>query len=320
MNPAHDIKTRPFGGHRVCSRCLSKGRPANHSIEKFPSHGLVTGRWCWTCVAEAKNATDTPSATRCDSFQDLLIGDTLVMRELYSTIERVGPLPITVLLQGETGTGKELVARGLHRISPRQPKPFIPINCAALPDTLLESALFGHRKGAFTGADRDHKGYFDAAAGGTIFLDEIGDMPLPLQAKLLRVLQDGEVTPLGDTQPRHIDVRIIAATNRDLWNDVTEKRFRSDLYFRLAVMQVDIPPLRDRQLDVPLLAMRFLRTVEQRWNRPKHVLSDDALQRLVTYGWPGNVRELRNEMERCVALDPPDQIITWEQLSNRLRA
>src|SRR5262249_2265282 len=210
--------------------------------------------------------------------------------------------PITVLIEGETGTGKELVARGIHRAGARAEGPFLAVNCAALPETLLESELFGHRRGSFTGAIHDQRGLFEAAAGGTVLLDEIGEMPPAMQAKLLRVLQEGEVVPLGDTRPRRIDVRVIAATNRALRAEVEERRFREDLYYRIAAFPIRLPPLCDRRDDIPLLADRFLAAAAARNGKRIEGFEPAALERLIGYDWPGNVRELQNEIERGGAL------------------
>jgi two-component system response regulator AtoC len=224
------------------------------------------------------------------------------MSGVAELIARVAPSGRPVLLTGETGTGKELAARCVHRQSPRRDRLFVPLNCAALPGELLEAELFGHARGAFTGADRDRQGKFEVADGGTLFLDEIGDMPLSLQAKLLRVLEDGAVEPLGTNKRVRVDVRIISATNQDLQEAIAAKRFRSDLLFRLNTFEIHLAPLRERGNDVdilaPLLLERFAREIGK---RPVQ-LSDDALQLLRHYRWPGNVRELRNLMERAAVL------------------
>lgn len=208
----------------------------------------------------------------------------------------------SVLIRGESGTGKELLAQAIHRASPRREQPFMAINCGAIPEALLESELFGHVKGAFTGAARDHEGLFQSANGGTVFLDEIGDMPVALQVKLLRVLQERTVRPVGATQSTPVDVRIVSATHRDLDAAIREGQFREDLYYRLNVVSFTLPPLRDRREDVPLLAGHFLTNIARKYGKTVNAFSADALQRLVKYDWPGNVRELVNVVEQVVAL------------------
>ena len=231
-----------------------------------------------------------------------LIGDGEVMQQLRATIERVAGTRSTVLILGESGTGKELVARAIHDASPRRTRRFVAINCAAIPGALLESELFGHRRGAFTDAVRDKPGLFEDADGGTLFLDEIGELPLALQAKLLRALQEGEIRRVGDTASIKVDVRLIAATLRDLADDVRDGRFREDLYYRLNVLGVPVPPLRDRPQDIPQLARFFARRHAQRHQLGEIELTDVALEALVRQPWPGNVRELENVIERAVVL------------------
>lgn len=231
-----------------------------------------------------------------------MIGNSPAMHEIFERIQRVAPTDATVLVLGESGTGKELVARAVHEQSPRKEQPLITVNCAAIPDNLLESELFGHEKGAFTGAVDTHHGLVEAAHGGTLFLDEIGELPADAQARLLRVLQEGEIRRIGSTQSRHVDVRLIAATNRDLKQEVEQGNFRSDLYFRLHVMEILLPPLRDRGEDIRELAEHLLARTCKRLNRPPLHFSDDAMEALFQYHWPGNVRELENVIERAVIL------------------
>lgn len=231
-----------------------------------------------------------------------LVGDSPAIHRLHEMIERVAPTHATVLITGETGTGKELVARAIHRLSPRREGPFIAVNCAALPEPLLESQLFGHERGAFTGADRASQGMFEAADGGTLFLDEAAEMSLPLQAKLLRVLLDGHITRVGSMTPRTVDVRILAATHRDLERRVQEGAFRHDLYFRLNVVPIHVPPLRDRREDLPLLVEYFLHEVARDIKMPPRPIAPAALEKLSRYDFPGNVRELRNLIERALIL------------------
>jgi Nif-specific regulatory protein len=231
-----------------------------------------------------------------------LIGKSPRMLQLFEQIELIAESKSSVLLIGESGTGKELIASAIHYNSPRKDMPFIKINCAAIPETLLESELFGYRKGAFTGATSDKKGKFEIADGGTIFLDEIGEMSLPLQAKLLRVLQEKEVEPIGG-KPKKVDIRIIAATNADLEELIQQKRFRLDLYYRLNVIRLDIPPLRERKEDILLLAKYFIERYSKENDKDIHSITPEAIKLLESYDWPGNVRELENLIERAVVLN-----------------
>ena len=256
---------------------------------------------------------------RHDAFTEI-VGTGPAMAEVLRLMETAAASSITVLIHGETGTGKELVARGLHRASARSDHPFLALNCAAMPEPLLESELFGHRRGAFTGAMRDNPGLFRAAAGGVVFLDEVADMPLPMQAKLLRVLEEQEVVPLGDSFPRKVDVRVLSATNRDLRAEVAAGRFREDLYYRIAVFPISLPPLRERREDIALLATRFLAIAAEQQRKPLAGLEPAALELLTRYDWPGNVRELRNEIERAVALARASESVKPEHLSPSLRA
>ncbi|WYD81445.1 MAG: nif-specific transcriptional activator NifA [Candidatus Electrothrix gigas] len=234
-----------------------------------------------------------------------IIGQCKAMQEVFWSIERVAPSQASVLLLGESGTGKELAAQAIHEASPRRDKTFVKINCAALPETLLESELFGHEKGAFTGADGTRAGRFELADKGTLFLDEIGEMPLVLQAKLLRVLQEQQFERLGSNQTRKVDVRIIAATNVSLEKAVADGTFRNDLYYRLNVVPVVLPPLRKRKEDIPILLDYFLKASNKRNNKNVH-MSREFLDLLIDYNWPGNVRELQNLMERLVILSTGD--------------
>src|SRR6516165_1406081 len=231
-----------------------------------------------------------------------LVGSSPGIREVTRMIEAVAYSAATVLVTGESGTGKELVARALHARSPRRAQPFVALNCGALTETLLESELFGHVKGAFTGAQRDQRGLFDAADGGTIFLDEIGDIPLATQVRLLRVLQEGEIKRVGSADAVKVDVRVIAATHRDLPKLVKAGKFREDLFYRLNVINIPLPPLRERVEDVPLLAHHFLRRYAERLSKRVRSVSPEAIELLSGYRWPGNVRELENAIERAVVL------------------
>jgi two-component system response regulator HupR/HoxA len=223
------------------------------------------------------------------------------------------------LITGETGTGKDLVGRAIHYASPRKEGRFVAQNCGALPDTLLESELFGHRRGAFTGAHQDKKGLFELAHGGTIFLDEIGETNPGMQVRLLRVLQDGEVRPLGASEARKVDVRVIAATNRDLRKAVEAGDFREDLYYRLRVIELPLPPLRDRREDIPALAHLFLEKASQKMGKQMRGFTTAAMNRLTAHAWSGNVRELENEIERVVALAGDSDAVTAEMLSDEVR-
>ncbi len=231
-----------------------------------------------------------------------LVAESSVMRDIIGEAVNVASTDATVLLTGESGSGKEVLAEVVHRMSPRSGKNIMTVNCAAIPDTLIESEMFGHLKGAFTGADRDKEGRFQAAEGGTLFLDEIGELPLPAQAKLLRVLQDGKVTPVGGTREIETDVRIITATNKDLENEVKEGRFREDLFYRISVIPIHIPPLRERKIDIPPLSELFLKRFTGRHGKNIKGFTPRALAKLLSHDWPGNVRELMNVIERAVIL------------------
>jgi len=237
-----------------------------------------------------------------------MIGSSAVMRAVCERVHRVAPTDTTVLILGESGTGKELVARALHEQSPRRNAPIIPVNCAAIPEGLIESELFGHERGAFTGATDSHRGLIEAADGGTLFLDEIGELPLEAQARLLRVLQEGEIRRVGSTASRRVNVRLVAATHRDLKQLVNEGHFREDLYFRLHVFEITLPPLRERGDDIRELALMMVEKICRRLNRPQLTLSQTALDKLLAYRWPGNVRELENAIERAVILTDRDTI------------
>jgi Nif-specific regulatory protein len=247
-----------------------------------------------------------------------IIGDSGAMMQVFELVKRVVDTRATVLVTGETGTGKELIARAIHQQSPRAEKLFVAQNCSALPESLLESELFGHKRGAFTGADADKKGLFELAHQGTIFLDEIGETTPALQAKLLRVLQESEVRPVGSMYPRKIDARVIAATNRDLEAEVAAGRFREDLYYRLNVFPIHLPPLRDRGDDVVLLWEYFLQKFCREFNRPAMSLSPEAAAQLRAYRWPGNIRELQNEVQRVVIYGVSGDLILPEHLADRI--
>jgi len=251
---------------------------------------------------------------RRDRFTEMIAVST-AMSEVFRLMEAAALSTIPVLIEGETGTGKELVARGIHRASSRADAPFVAINCAALPEALLESELFGHRRGAFTGAIEDQTGLFRAAKGGVIFLDEIGEMPLAMQAKLLRVIQENEVTSIGETRPSKVDVRVISATNRDLKDALATRAFRPDLYYRLAAFPIRLPPLRERREDIPFLVARFLEQACERHNKKLGGFHPSAIELLGRAKWPGNVRELQNEIGRAVALAREGETLTTAHLS-----
>ena len=236
---------------------------------------------------------------------DQVIGASVPMREIFANLERVAPSELTVMIQGETGTGKEVVARAIHNASPRRNKPFVVLDCSAIPKDLIESTIFGHEKGSFTGAISSHKGVFEQAHGGTIFLDELGELPLDMQPKLLRVLENREVKRVGADRTVNVDVRVVAATNRDLRQMVTESRFREDLYFRMSVVQLHLPPLRSRKDDIPLLMDSFLGRINAQRaeiGRSPLEVSPEAVAALKARPWPGNVRELKNVVERAASL------------------
>jgi two-component system response regulator AtoC len=246
-------------------------------------------------------------ADRAPQFEDI-VGASAPMRAVFDLIRKVAPTRSAVLITGETGTGKELVARAIHRLSPRSQQLFVPLNCAAIPGELLESELFGHVRGSFTGADAEREGKFRAADGGTLFLDEIGDMDPRLQAKLLRALQEGVIEPVGSNRRIRVDVRVVSSTNRDLEAAMRDGRFREDLFYRLDVFPLELPPLRERREDVPALATAFLREFGADLGKGALALSTDAAAALQRYAWPGNVRELRNLMERAAVLAPDAEV------------
>jgi len=279
---AFDYFTKPF-----------KLSEISHVVEKAISFGRLQ-RQNKTLASELKKTWN----------REEIIGKSSAMQSIFDLIERVAPAQSNVLITGESGSGKEVVAKAIHNLSPRAKKNFVAINCTAIPHTLLESELFGHAKGAFTGANERKKGLFEEAEGGTLFLDEIGDLDVGLQAKLLRVLQERKIKPVGDTQMKDIDVRIIAATHKDLKKAIIEKNFREDLFYRLAVIPIAVPPLRHRQEDIPLLAQHFLNKYAVMNNKLVTGFSFETMQKLISSPWTGNVRELENLVERLVVLTP----------------
>ncbi|MFH2093813.1 MAG: sigma 54-interacting transcriptional regulator [Pseudomonadota bacterium] len=261
---------------------------------------------------EKKKIVSLKSALKDSKNQNVMIGQSLNFKKCIDLVKSYAETEFHVLITGESGTGKELVAEKIHKSSPRRNKPFLVQNCSAIPETLLESELFGYKKGAFTGANRDKIGLFEAGDGGTIFLDEIGDMPMSTQASLLRILQKNEIKPLGETHVRYVDVRIIAATNKDIKKMIAENSFRQDLFYRLSVLPVHLPPLRDRREDIPLLVRHFLETESLKAGVIEKKISIEAMQSLVGYGWPGNIRELENLIRYLMVTTEDDYI----ELSN----
>ena len=288
-NGAYDYITKPFDDIERVAIILDK------AMDRFR-------------MAQKLRQLERKAEAEDDISYEGILGKNRRMHEIFDTIENIAPTTSTVLITGESGTGKELVARAIHARSQRSSRAFMVINCAAIPVHLLESELFGHKRGSFTGAVADKNGLFEEAHGGTIFLDEIGEMPPSLQVKLLRVLQEGEIRPVGGVEPKHVDVRLIAATNRDLVSMVKEGSFREDLYYRVNVIAISLPPLRDRSDDIPLLAFHFLRKYARRMKKEVNKISVDALQALQGYSWTGNVRELENVIERSVVLAATDTI------------
>ncbi|MCB9514967.1 MAG: sigma-54 dependent transcriptional regulator [Candidatus Krumholzibacteriia bacterium] len=243
-----------------------------------------------------------------DSSLESIIGSSEAMQRIFAVVRKIAATDSTILIGGESGTGKELIARAIHFMSGRADKPFVGVNCGALPENLLESELFGHVKGSFTGAIRDKEGLFKVAESGTIFLDEVGEITPALQVKLLRALQEREFLPVGGTQPVKVDVRVLAATNRDLEEEVERGTFRADLYYRLNVIPLTVPPLRERREDVPLLVRHFIQRLAEKRGLPMKGITRDAMELLCEYDWPGNVRELENVLERMVLLEERDSL------------
>ncbi|MBM3218949.1 MAG: sigma-54-dependent Fis family transcriptional regulator [Candidatus Rokubacteria bacterium] len=302
-DPRVDLVIDVTGDADVHRAILEKKAPAAEVM------GGIGARFMWDLVAERKRSEELEDRyslvvreLQAQSEADFIIGQNPKMREVAELIARVAPTPTTVLVRGESGTGKELAARAIHKYSPLRDKPLLTVNCTALTPTLMESELFGHRRGSFTGAVADKAGLFEKADGGTIFLDEIGDMPLEMQGKLLRVLQAGEIKPVGDTVTRRVRVRVIAATNRDLEQAMQRAEFREDLFYRFNTFTITLPSLRERAEDIPVLAYHFLRKAEAKVNKKVSRVSNDALELLKRYTWPGNLRELENTVERAVVL------------------
>lgn len=284
---AYDFLTKPFESNEklllTIERAMEKRRLVTRTRELETE---IVGRYCF----------------------DTIIGKSPKMQEVFTTIRHVAPFDLNVLIQGDSGTGKELVARALHYSSMRRERPFVAINCAALTESLIESELFGHERGAFTGAVERKKGLFEAAHGGTIFLDEIGEMPLPLQSKLLRVLETGEIRRVGGTDTMKVNVRVVSASNKDLAGEISQGKFREDLYYRLNVVSILLPSLKERAEDVPLLIRHFLGASCKKLGKKIGKVAPPAMEALLSYPWPGNVRELENAIERAVALSQGEEL------------
>lgn len=305
----------PVWVERIHRRVLWDGEPALQATVSDISVRKASELALRNALAEIENLKDQLESenrylrAEIESARssDKILGESSAMKSALHRVHRVAPTDATVLISGETGTGKELLARAVHAASTRSDRPLIKVNCGALPSELIESELFGHERGAFTGAHQQRTGRFELADGGTLLLDEVGELPLELQAKLLRVLQEGEIERLGGEETLHVDVRVIAATNRDLTEDVAAGRFREDLFYRLNVFPIRSPALRERLEDVALLAHHFAARYAEKINRPVPTIPADILRRLEAYGWPGNVRELQNVIERCMIItDGPE--------------
>jgi PAS domain S-box-containing protein len=294
-----------FPAEATLSRFTNRGRVFHTVILRNVDERLAAERRIELLSAEAEYLRDT---ARNFAGMGEMLGGSPVMKDLFGSLQRVAATDATVLVTGETGTGKELIARSIHEASTRKSKPLVRVNCAAIPGTLMESEFFGHERGAFTGATTKREGRFALADGGTIFLDEVGELPLDLQAKLLRVLQEGEFEPLGSARTRQVNVRVVAATNRDLGAMVAGGKFREDLFYRLNVFPVRVPALRERGADIPLLARAFVERFGRRMGRRTEPLHPDDIRRLQEYHWPGNVRELQNVIERAIILANGSQL------------
>jgi transcriptional regulator with GAF, ATPase, and Fis domain len=297
-------------GNASVGETIQRLKPAGTEVM-----GGASAKFMWDLLAERQRTEELEDRyslmlreLQAKAEDDFIIGQNPKMRELAEQVIRVAQTPTTVLIRGESGTGKELVARAIHRYSNLRDKPLVTVNCTALTPTLMESELFGHKRGAFTGAVADKAGLFEKADGATIFLDEVGDMPLEMQGKLLRVLQAGEVKPVGDVVTRKVRVRVIAATNRDLDKALAGGEFREDLFYRFNAFTVILPPLRERTEDIPVLAYHFLRKAEAKVNKKVDRFAQEALDLLKRYSWPGNLRELENIIERAVVLSSSQQV------------
>src|SRR4051794_1528968 len=303
------VLTSQFGTTQAVIESMKLGAFDFIRKETLPFNLKVVVDAALKAQAEMKAATTFKPQLTVEEHQDSIVGKSAAMQQVFKMVGRVSHSDAPVMITGESGSGKELVARAIHHYSQRSTKSFVAINCAAIPDQLLESELFGHEKGAFTGATGQRVGRFEQCDGGTLFLDEIGDMPTQLQSKILRVLQDGQFSRVGGNSNLKSDVRIVAATNKNLEAEVAEKRFREDLFYRLNVVRIQLPPLRQRTEDIRLLAEYFLRKVALQKALPQMKLSEEAVRVLEGYGWPGNVRELENTIQRTVVLATSDVIL-----------
>ena len=317
--PGYAVMMSAYGGDEIAIECMKEGA-YDYFNKPFKADEVVL---LLRKIAEREQLVLENERLREEldgRFRfDNIIGTSPPMRRIFTTIGKIAPYKTNVLLTGESGTGKELLARAIHRHSGRVDKPFVPVNCGAIPENLLESELFGHARGAFTGAHKAKKGLFGEADGGTLFLDEMGEMPLALQVKLLRVLESDEVRPVGEAQARPIDVRLVAATSRDLEERVAAGAFREDLFYRLNVMHIRLPPLRERPEDIPLLVESFLHRFNRKFSRTVERVEPDAMKALMDGGWPGNIRELENAMERAMLLSE-SQSLELEAFPDAVRA
>jgi two-component system, NtrC family, nitrogen regulation response regulator NtrX len=305
---APDLQVVMISGHGTIDTAVEATRRGAFDFLQKP---LDTDRLLVTLrnVLERKGLSRSVEVLRSEvEARHEIVGRSFQIRQVLERLERVAPTDARVLITGENGTGKELVARALHRLSRRRERAFVEVNCAAIPSELIESELFGHMKGSFTGAVQDRPGKFEQADGGTLFLDEIGDMSMAAQAKVLRALEEGKVTRVGGQKPRQVDVRVVAATNKDLEEEIREARFRDDLFYRLNVVPIHVPPLRERREDIPLLVEHFTRLMAEKEGLPQRRFTPGAVERMRTLDWPGNVRELRNTVERLLILSPGDEV------------
>ncbi len=297
-----------ISGHGTIDTAVEATRKGAYDFLEKP---LDTDRLLVTLrnALEVKGLSDSVARLRSEvEKRHEVVGGSFQIRQVLERVERVAPADARVLVSGENGTGKELVARAIHRLSSRSGAPFVEVNCAAIPSELIESELFGHLKGSFTGAVADRAGKFEQADGGTLFLDEVGDMSMAAQAKVLRALEQGVVTRVGGSKPIQVDVRVIAATNKDLEEEIAQGRFREDLFYRLNVVPIHVPPLRERREDIPMLVRHFVDLMARADRVAPRRFSDGAVERLKTLEWPGNVRELRNTVERLLILAPGDEV------------